>query len=342
DVKGGWGRAGGQNDKRHNPIQGGALMKVMPNEETSQIETSRAERVLAIAMVIFLLIGGAWVFRQIQLIPARPDYSAIEARYISPELRQEHGLAQTASWEAHSYRQKIQEELRKATLEHEFRREEYRVMLDKGIKDPVREAAYLGSLAAFERRQTDLELALEVEQRALENLALKQAPMNVAYERISIEHNQLNTAFEWKLFMIRIAYAVPVFLLALLAFTHMRRRGSNYLIFGTALIGFASFQLIFLFGLYSWHLLRDVAQIAISLMGTALSIGGIIVIRRHLVDPTRVSKSRMRKGLCPGCGTPAGEHSYCGSCGEQLQKQCTHCHDNRPVGAEYCPHCGGK
>ena len=178
--------------------------------------------------------------------------------------------------------------------------------------------------------------------RAQESLNNKQAQLSTAQEKVSADLEAARRSFEWRLFLLRIVYAVPVFLLALLAFTGMRRRGSNYLIFGTALVGFASFQLVFLFCLYSWHLLRDVAQIAISLMGTALCIGGIIVIRRYLVDPTRVSRSRIRKGLCPGCGAPAVDHIYCISCGEQLQKQCTHCHSNRPVGAEYCPHCGGK
>lgn len=317
-------------------------MRPVYNEETSQLEMSRAEKILALAMIIFLLIGGAWVFREIQTIPLRPDYQAIEQRYLPSELQKEFHGAQNNLYTLQGNVHKRQDDLAQATREYEFRREEYRVILDKGEVDPARERTYTDATKVYEQALLEYEVALEMEKQALEKLQPLSAAWEQAQTLIASDFAAAQRTFEWKLFLLRALYAVPVFILALFAFIRMRQSHSNYLIFGTALIGFGSFQLIYLFGLYSWHLLRDVAQIAISLMGTALCVVGIIVIRRYLVDPARITKSRLRRGLCPACGVPSSTHAYCIACGEQLQKQCTSCSHNRPVRGEYCPHCGTK
>lgn len=317
-------------------------MKVTFNEEASQVETSWVERWLALAMVVFLLVGGAWVFRELQSVPSRPNYADIESRYISEELRNQHTLAQEAYWTANRSYQQTVEKYNHTYQEYEFRREEYRVMLERNIDDPVRFRAYNDALAAYEAAQLSRQVASQVEERASSALRATQALMDQAYTKISADYDSLRHSFEWKLFGLRISYSLPVFLLALLVFTRMRRQGSNYLIFGTALVSFSSLQLLYLVALYSWHLLRDVAQIAISLIGTALCIAGIVVIRRYLIDPVRIAKSRLRKGLCPACATPAGDNLFCCSCGEALKHKCSSCGLHRPVRAEFCPHCGTK
>ncbi len=44
-------------------------------------EIKRAEKVLAVFLVIFLVVGGFWILSRIELVIARPDLSGIHERY---------------------------------------------------------------------------------------------------------------------------------------------------------------------------------------------------------------------------------------------------------------------
>jgi hypothetical protein len=314
-------------------------MRASISEESSGIEFSRAERILALGMVIFLLVGGAWVFNRIQRIPARPNYHAIEQHYISSELQNEYWQAQNTLNAARAATERLRQELAVATTEYEFRREEFRVMNERGILDPAREKAYLDALAAFERLRREIGLAMAVEESAHERLRPLETQWKTLHTQIGEEHARRLRAFELQLFGLRLLYAVPVFLLALLLFLRLRKQNSNYLVFATALIGAGTLQLVYLVALYSWHLLRDIAQIAIAVIGTALCMFGIVLIRRYWLDPERVIRTRVRRGQCFSCGAAAEDNVYCPSCGEELQKRCLGCGANRPVKAAFCPHC---
>lgn len=317
-------------------------MRLSVNEENSGIEFSRAERILALGMVVFLLVGGAWVFNRIQRLPTRPDYHAIEQRHISAELQSEYWQAQNTLNTALAATGRLREELSVAATEYEFRREEFRVMNERGILDAAREKAYLDALARFERLRADMGVAMAVEEGARTRLEPLANQWKALQTKVGEEHRRAQLRFEWQLFLFRMLYAIPSFVLALLLFQRLRRRESHYLIFATALIGAATLQLLYLVSLYSWHLLRDVAQIAIAVIGTALCMAGIVMIRRHWLSPERVLTTRVRRGQCFNCGAPAEKHVYCPACGEELQKRCLGCGENRPVKAAFCPHCRYK
>jgi len=314
-------------------------MRTSVSEESSGMEFSRAERILALGMVIFLLVGGAWVFNHIQRIPARPDHQAIEQRYISAQMQSEYWQAQNTLDAARTATERLRQELGAATTEYEFRREEFRVMNERGILDTAREKKYLDALANFERLGREISLAMTVEESAHERLRPLKTQWQALHAQIGEEHARQLRAFELQLFGLRLLYAVPVFLLSLLLFWRLRKQNSNYLVFATALIGAATLQLMYLVALYSWHLLRDVAQIAIAVIGTALCMFGIVLIRRYWLDPERVIRTRVRRGQCFSCGAAAEDNVFCPSCGEELQKRCLGCGANRPVKAAFCPHC---
>ncbi len=314
-------------------------MRSSNNEDSSGIEFSRAERILALGMVVFLAIGGAWVFNHIQRLPTRPDYHAIEQRHISAEFQSEYWQAQNTLNAAQTATGRLREELSVAATEYEFRREEFRVMNERGILDAVRERAYMDALAKFERLRGDMGVALAVEESARTRLEPLASEWKTLQAIVGEEHRRAQLTFEWQLFLFRMLYAVPVFALALFVFQRLRRRESHYLIFATALIGAATLQLLYLVSLYSWHLLRDIAQIAIAIIGTALCMTGIVMIRRYWLNPERVLTTRIRRGQCFSCGAPAENNVYCLACGEELQKRCLGCGANRPVKAAFCPHC---
>ncbi len=314
-------------------------MRPSSNEENSGIEFSRVERILALGMVLFLLVGGAWVFNRIQRLPARPDYHAIERRHISAELQSAYWQAQNTLNAAQVAAGRVREELSVAATEYEFRREEFRVMNERGILDPVREQAYKEALTTFERLRGEIGVAMAVEESARTRLQPLAEQWKALQAKIGEEQHRANVAFEWQLFVFRMLYAVPVLALALLLFQLLRRRGSTYLIFATALIAAATLQLLYLVSLYSWHFLRDVAQVAIAILGTVMCMAGIVMIRRYWFHPERVLRTRVRRGQCFSCGAPAENNVYCPACGEELQKRCLGCGQNRPVKAAFCPHC---
>lgn len=315
-------------------------MRPAAEEERTQVEMTRLEIVLAVAMVMFLLLGGAWVFKQIQSIPSRPDWTSIHSKYITEELSRRYNTAENVLQEAHNQVYHRQNELEGALREYEFRREEYRVMLDKGIDDPVREKSYQEALAIFDSAKTQLEIAQQVLARAQSSTIEVREEWDRAQQEFYREYDRANRRYEVTLLAMRLFYAIPVFLASLFLFTRLRNAKSHLLVLGTALVGFSSLQLLFLFSLYMWHFLKDLTQIIISVIGAALSVFGIVMIKKYITNPDRLNKARFRKGLCSNCGFPSREKNYCINCGHALQEPCPSCRQNRPVGSEFCPNCG--
>jgi hypothetical protein len=54
--------------------------------EDQQVETTRFEKVLAVVLVIFLLVGGFWVLEKLERIPDRPDWEQARWQLGIPSL----------------------------------------------------------------------------------------------------------------------------------------------------------------------------------------------------------------------------------------------------------------
>lgn len=304
-----------------------------------EVETTRAEKVLALGLAVFLLIGGFWVTRRLERLAPRVDQQALEVKYRLPELRQpvmdwDRLLGQAGA--AVAKKGQAAEEARAA---YEFRREEYRVTVDRGAPDAAKELLYQQALAAFEAARAESELARDAQEQLTVQAEPAKAALARAEQAMYAEWSRLNDRTELVLFLLRFGWAAPVLVLSIHVWQRARRRGSQLLIAATALLGAAVIQLAVLVGRYSWHLLRDSAMLAVSVVGSALTVYGLVLLKRYAFSPERLARGRWRKGQCLRCGHPAAG-AHCAACGTSLTRACGGCGAAVPVMAKFCPGCG--
>lgn len=310
-------------------------------EEHELVELTRFEKVLAFGLTIFLLVGGIWVLNRLDWVVPRPSGEDLHARLaaIARDAKLDEQQGQLLQLEQQLAGLEIQVSQR--TIEHEFRREEYRTALDAGRDDPVRRAAYYQALADLEAVQEQaatvrtITLAQRAKTQALQaRVAAEQAPLWAEFER---QQNRRDLV----VFLLRLAYTGPVLALTVWGWHRLRLRRSQYLLIGTSLVGFSIAQAVFFVGGYAWTLFRHVAQLAISIGGSVIAIAGLVVMKRYALNPARVRRARLRKGRCPRCAYPVqADQVFCADCGERVASLCPACGGLRPSALPVCPHCG--
>lgn len=303
-------------------------------------EFTRLEKVLALALVAFLLVGGSWILRVLGDIPSRPDWSQLESQYDLDEARGRIGSLQQELNAADRLLGDLEGRLADARVEYEFRREEYRTYLDRGEDDPERREAFEAARSRMEELESQVASAQSVVEERTQLVEEANREQRDLQAQVSSELRRLENRYELTAFLFRLAYALPLLLLAVLAWWRVRARRSPYLIIMTSVAGFAALQLIVLVFQYTWTLFRDAAQLIISIGGSAIAIGGIVALRRYLFNPARQARSRLRQGACPGCGFPLSSDPYCPGCGRQVRGDCPHCGQVCLSDADYCSACG--
>jgi hypothetical protein len=312
-------------------------------EEHELVELTRFEKVLALGLTIFLLVGGLWVLERLNWAVPGPSSEELNARLAAIRHAAKLDEQQGKLFQLEQELSRLEIKLSQRTVEYEFRREEYRTALDAGRDDPVRRAAYQQALAGLEAVQEEVATARAVTgaaretTRALEaRVAAEQAPLWAEFARQQRRRDLM-------VFLLRLAYAGPVLALTVWGWSRLRSRRSQYLLIGTSLVGFGIVQAVFLVGGYAWTLFRDVAQLAVSIGGSVITIAGLVAMKRYAFDPSRVGRARLRKGRCPRCAYPVRpEAVFCADCGERLAVSCPACGALRPSALPVCPSCGDR
>lgn len=310
------------------------------HEDVEHVEFTRMEKILALALVVFLLIGGWWVLGALGRLVPRPDWSAIESRHDVDRLQNEMSALEQQLWSARQMVSERKIELDRARLEYEFRREEYRTYLGTGVDDPDLLAAYELARDRMESARQLVQAGESVLEAREEAAAAARHAYHRVREQVSQEHWRAQALYELRLFLLRLAYALPLLLLSLVAWQRFRTRKTGHLIILTSIAAFAALQLLILMGQYAWTVFREAAQLAISIGGSAIAIGGLIALRRMLGNPERRALAHLRNGQCPGCGFPLGDGEYCHSCGRCVLSECQSCGLSGLIHASYCSHCG--
>ena len=310
------------------------------HEYAQQVETGRAERILAIGMVVFMLIGGAWVLNRTAALVPYPDRRVFEDRAGVAVERESVNRLNVQLAEAQRILDERSGELSRALSMYEYTREEYRVGLERGKDDPAVKAAYEKAREAYERAANAAEIARRVRERFALELESASARLQERDLTINREYERAIAGRELKIFVFRAAYALPIFAASLMVWVRARRAGSRYLILATAFLTFGIFQVVLMTLQYSWHLLKGFVQPVLSLVGTLACASALVAIRRYVFNPARTARVRFWKGLCPHCGFPKSAGDHCPSCGGKLTEVCGSCGERRYVDAPYCPHCG--
>jgi flagellar biogenesis protein FliO len=296
--------------------------------EVEDVQTTKGEKLLAVVLTIFLLIGGVWAYQKIDdavRTTTPPDFSyrgTPEEQAAIARLQNADRRLRRAERAAAAARDNL-----------ELRREAYRTALDEGRQAPALRTAY-------QRSQRRLAQA-ERERRAAARAVAEAQPSALEAQREIAEVQQ--GRFERRellAFVFRLAFVLATVAFGYWLLARLRRRGSRYYAVGIAVVAFAA---ILAFAMAVDYLTDyfeplDLGPLVISLFGIAVTLLAFVGLQRYLAR--RIPQWRVRKGECPFCGYPVRANEHCEGCGRQVIAPCAACNEPRRVGTQHCAACG--
>lgn len=295
--------------------------------DVEEIQTTRSEKVLALVLMVFLLIGGIWAYQRID----DEVSDAVGVENVAPNAEQRAAIdrldqARLALAQAEQERAAARDDL-------ELRREAYRTALDAGRQDPGLERAYIAAQARLRRAETavsDAQAAVAAAEPAGER----------AQRQIGDEYGSRQDRRELITFLLRLLFAAASLALAYWLLGTLRRRGSRYFPVALAVVGYAAILAFVLAADYVTDYVDplEMGPLVLSLFGIALTLVAFVGLQRYLAR--RIPVRRVRKRECPFCGYPVRENERCEGCGRAVLGPCSTCGSERRVGALHCGACG--
>ncbi len=295
--------------------------------EIEEIETTKSEKLLALVLSVFLLIGGIWAYQEIDdAIQGPSDPEAVYLTAAEEEAMGRHSDARVRVERALAAEAAARERL-------ELAREEYRTALDAGRPAPRLRRAYADARAAH------VAATEEVAAARREEVAARPAA-EAANQKLAGEVDERFRYEALVVFVLRALFGAAMLVGGLVLLGRLRRRGSRYLPVAFALIGTATILLLVLAADYVTDYVDplDLGPLVLSLFGIAATLAAFWWLQRFLAR--RLPARRVRRGECPFCGYPSGRGSHCEGCGREVVATCTTCGDDRRVGTLHCAACG--
>jgi len=295
--------------------------------EVEDIQTTRSEKLLAVVLTIFLLIGGLWTYQRIddevreavavgEVRPSIEDQAAID------RLRQAQREAAAAARELGAARDNL-----------ELRREAYRTALDAGRSAPELERRYQDAQARFVRAQRDVQATRQA-------VAEAEPAARSAGDRISAEYERREDRRALLTFLFRFLLVTASLALGYWLLMRLRARGSRYFTVAVAVVAYAAILALVLATDYITDYVDplDLGPLVLSLFGIVLTLLAFVALQRYLAR--RIPLRRVRKRECPFCGYPVRGNRRCEGCGRQVVADCAACGADRRVGVLHCGACG--
>ncbi len=327
--------------------------------EIEDQESTRVEKFLLVILVGFLLMGGFWVFDQIQNMIAQPvlrsdyemtsmvgeknrDATSIEEQLAITPLRKKAAKQEEVVRHLNDVVANSEANLRRAESDYKFQREEFRTSIEsKGYQhqDPKKFEVARSSFQASQKQTSVAEATLKAAQKDLEGQQHVIDQRAVVAQRI---YDQRTSARNLKLFAINFLFALTCLGVTWKAWTRGRQIRWRYQSVLTAGFIAAVLQLFALSFRYLWEIfLADLAVLGISVIGTVVSVLAIVGIKRWLFSPERVAQARLSNRRCQSCATPfTDSQTHCWQCGNRLVETCDSCGSNRLIFAPFCGTCG--
>lgn len=296
--------------------------------EVEDVQTTKGEKLLAVVLTVFLLIGGVWVYQEIDDRVRKstpPDFSyrgTPEQQAAVKQLRdaeRRFARAQRASAGARD--------------DLELKREAYRTALDAD-----RPAAQLER--AYNRAQRRLNSARREAAAAGRAVVEAEPAAFAAQEEIAEVQQGRQEKRELLAFVFRLAFVLASLAFGYWLLARLRRRGSRYYAIGIALVAYAAI-LAFVMAvdyLTDYFEPLELGPLVISLFGIGVTLLAFVGLQRYLAR--RIPQWRVRKGECPFCGYPVRANEHCEGCGRQVIAPCAKCNEPRRVGTRHCAACG--
>lgn len=313
-------------------------------ENQGEREATRAEKILALALAIFLLIGGVRIAVAIDRMFPRPVYEQVRREFIPPDMEQELSLLRQKESELAGEAQSSREAEIRARLAYEAAREEYRTFLDRGIDDPRKRAAWETARASLEEAQERRDAAEETLARFTSRIL---QPKVNAYTRaemnIQSKLTDLTRTRDLKSGGFSLAYALLAFAFTFWIFNLFRIKPglARYAVIGTSFLGFGVLQTIVIFFKIVIPFLHDIIPIEwiVSVGGSAICIAALVYLKNRFFSLEAVRQRRLWKGLCPVCGF-SRPGFFCAWCGASQVMECPHCTGRTNRYLPYCGECG--
>lgn len=302
-----------------------------------EIETSTAEKVLALVLAIFIAIGAIWAYVKLDDVakPETSTYLPNQALVDRAEL-----AAITRHREANRETAAAQRDRRAATHQLEIRREAYRTALDAGEPAAELQIEYEEAQATFAAASRELNAASAAETRTVAAAGAAEAHADELREDAAAERDDEETKHDRIVFLLRLALLIGMLAASYRLLIRLRSRNSRYIPAALALIGATAVLAIAMAGDYTGSFIEfdEVGPLAISIAGIALTLVAFVALQRFLAK--RVPARRVRRGECSFCGFPLRGTRHCEGCGRAAIAGCSSCHKDRRVGTPRCGYCG--
>jgi hypothetical protein len=295
--------------------------------DIEEIETTKSEKLLAVVLAVFFLIGGIWTYQRID------DEVAAALAPTAVQLPPDEQTALARSTAAQNHLAQAMQAEQQALMDLELRREAYRTALDAGQPAAELEQAYRQAEQTYAQAQADVQAA-RAEVSATQPAATAAAAHQQRLYEERFDRHEL-VAFLFRLGFVLAAMSFGYWLL-----NALRRRRSRYLPVALAWIGFAAVLALVMAGDYVTDYVDplDFGPLVLALAGIALTLVAFAALQRYLAR--RVPLRRVRKRECPFCGFPVGPNEHCEGCGREVVAECATCAHPRRVGTLHCGACG--
>jgi hypothetical protein len=293
--------------------------------DIEQLQTTKSEKLLALVLAVFLLIGGVWAYQEVD------DWVRDAMPLRNPTASEQQALRTLD--QAQVRRFQTEQRVRQTRSELELRREAYRTALDAGDPAGGLRARYRAANVAFEKARADRQAAGRAE-------AAARPAANAAQARLNRDLDERRDRQELVIFLLRVACAVVFVLIGYVLLTQLRDRGSRWFPLSASVVLFAT---VFAFVVAVDYLTDyfdpfDAGILLLAMIGVIATVVAFWLLQRYLAR--RLPTRRVRRRQCPYCGFPVGDNERCEGCGRQVSAACAHCAAPRRVGAPFCGACG--
>lgn len=292
--------------------------------DVEEIETTNAEKLLAVVLTVFLLVGGIWLYTRID------DWTRTSRGYALSPAEQ---AAVSASEQARSQLSAAARDAARARQDLELKREAYRTALEAhqpAERLRVQYVAAQAELMAARGRQA----AAQQNAQRLEPAAARAQEAAARRGNRSGRHDDLWAA------LLRFALVLAWLGAGLALLLRLHKRRSRYEPTTYALVAAGAVLVLVFAGDYvgdyiSWP---RTGPLVLSLAGIAATLAVFAVVQRYVRRLTPVR--RVRNHRCPFCGYPVQGNEHCEGCGRDVVGKCSTCGEARRVGTRFCGACG--
>jgi hypothetical protein len=295
--------------------------------DVEEIQTTKSEKLLAVVLAIFLLIGAVWTYQKID------DWVAETVAPVQVELSPADQTAIARSTAANQRWSTAQTRIMEAQSNLELKREAYRTALDAGQPAADLEREYNAAQAELAQAQDEVSAA-QTDVEATRSAAA------VAYQHQQEQLQTKTDRHEFVAFLARFGLVFGLLGFGYWLLARLRRTHSRYFPVALAVVGAAGVLALVMAADYVTDYVDPVAlgPLFLAVAGIGLTLAAFAALQRYLAR--RVPIRRVRKHECPFCGYPVGENDHCEGCGREVVAECASCSQARRVGTLHCGACG--